>query len=171
MKTITTGAERKLADDEIIVSKTDIKGRITYCNDIFKRIGGYSESELTNQPHNIIRHPDMPRCVFKLLWDTIEAGHEIFAYVKNRAKNGDYYWVLAHVTPDLDPAGNIVGFNSFRRSVDAKALRVIEQLYGELRAEEDRHSDRKSGVKASTDRLHQILATKGMSYDQFILSL
>ena len=98
-----TGVERFFDKDEIIVSKTDLKGRMTYCNDVFLRIAGYTEQELLGQPHSIIRHPDMPRCVFKLLWDTIGAGKEIFAYVINRAKNGDHYWVLAHVTPSRDP--------------------------------------------------------------------
>ena len=171
MEPTLTGRERRLADDEIIVSKTDLKGRITYCNDVFKNISGYSEADLMGKPHNIIRHPDMPRCVFKLLWDTIEQGSEIFAYVKNCAKNGDYYWVLAHVTPDFDSAGKIIGYNSFRRSVEAKALAVIEPLYADLAAEERRHSDRKAGLKAATDKLLNILAAKGVPYDQFVLHL
>lgn len=166
-----TGIERRLSDNEIIVSKTDLKGRITYCNDVFKRIGGFKETELLGKPHNIIRHPDMPRCVFKLLWDTVEASSEIFAYVKNRAKNGDFYWVFAHVTPDVDSTGKLIGFNSFRRSVDPKVLATIEPLYAELVTEEQRHGDRKSGMKASSDRLQHILAKNGVSYDQFVLGL
>jgi PAS domain S-box-containing protein len=171
MGTGLTGIERKLGRDEIIVSKTDLKGKILYCNDVFKRIGGYSEPELIGQPHNMIRHPAMPRCVFKLLWDTIEAGTEIFAYVKNRAKNGDHYWVFAHVTPDLDATGKVIGFNSFRRSVEPTALAVIEPLYADLLAEENCHGDRKTGLKAATEKLQMILASKGLSYDQFVLGL
>jgi PAS domain S-box-containing protein len=74
-----SGVERTFGEDEIIVSKTDVKGRITYANQVFLRVAGYTERELLGQPHNIIRHPDMPRCVFKLLWDTLEAKREIFA--------------------------------------------------------------------------------------------
>jgi PAS domain S-box-containing protein len=166
-----TGVERRLADAEIVVSKTDTKGRITYCNDVFKTMAGFTESELMGKPQNIIRHPNMPRCVFKLLWDTIESGTEIFAYVINRAKNGDHYWVFANVTPDFDTDGKVIGYNSFRRSVDRKALAVIEPLYADLCAEEARHSDRKTGMQSACDKLMQILAAKGVSYDQFILSL
>ncbi len=166
-----TGIERKLAENEIIVSKTDLKGRITYCNDVFKLISGYSEPELIGKPHNIIRHSDMPRSVFKLLWDTIAGGNEIFAYVKNRTRNGDYYWVLAHVTPDFDEAGKITGYNSFRRSVTPKAIKAIEPIYAGLLKEEARHADRKAGLKAATEQLQQLLASKGVTYDQFVLGL
>ena len=88
-----TGVERHLAPHDIVVSKTDIKGRITYANQVFLDIAGYVEKEVIGRPHNIVRHPEMPRAVFKLLWDTISQGNEIFAYVVNRAKNGDHYWV------------------------------------------------------------------------------
>ena len=104
-----TGIERTFGEDEIIVSKTDLKGRITYANQVFLRIPGYTEKEVLGQPHNIIRHPDMPRCVFKLLWDTLEARREIFAYVINMACNGDHYWVFAHVTPTFEPTGTWSG--------------------------------------------------------------
>jgi PAS domain S-box-containing protein len=96
-----TGVERTFVENEIIVSKTDLKGRITYANDVFIKLAGFTETELLGQPHSIIRHPEMPRCVFKLLWDTIAEGGEIFAYVVNRSKNGDHYWVFAHVTPTV----------------------------------------------------------------------
>ncbi len=166
-----TGVERLVKDDEIIVSKTDTKGRITYCNEGFMRIAGYRESELLGQPHNVVRHPAMPRCVFKMLWDTIESGKEIFAYVVNRAKSGDHYWVFAHVTPDFDGNGKIIGYHSFRRSVDRRVLAVIEPLYARLLAEENRHSDRKAGMDAAVTLLVSLLAEKGITYDRFVLTL
>jgi PAS domain S-box-containing protein len=86
-----SGAERSFDEKDIIVSKTDLQGRITYANHVFVQVSGYSEAELLGQPHSIIRHPDMPRAVFKLLWDTLESGHEVFAYVNNMASNGDNY--------------------------------------------------------------------------------
>ena len=98
-----TGVERFFDDDEIIVSKTDLKGIITYGNSVFYRLAGYTEKELIGVNHNVIRHPDMPRAVFKLLWDTLAEGREIFAYVVNRAKNGDHYWVFAQEDVDLAP--------------------------------------------------------------------
>ena len=110
-----TGHERFFDPTEPIVSKTDTKGRITYANAVFRHIADYSEEELLGAPHSILRHPDMPRCVFKLLWDTISTGNEIFAYVINRAKNGDHYWVFAHVTPSFDKTGKIISYHSSRR--------------------------------------------------------
>lgn len=166
-----SGREVVLKEDEVIVSKTDTKGRITYCNDVFLKISGYKESELLGQPHSIVRHPAMPRCAFKLLWDTVEAGNEIFAYVINRAKNGDHYWVFAHVTPDFDDKGTIIGYNSFRRSIDRKTLETVEPLYAALLAEEQRHGDRKTGMHAAFDMLVKILTDKGISYDEFVLGL
>jgi PAS domain S-box-containing protein len=86
-----TGRERTFREDEVIVSKTDLKSIITHANLVFVRVAGYSEQELLGQPHNPIRHPDLPRCVFKLLWDTISKGNEIFAYVINLCSDGEHY--------------------------------------------------------------------------------
>ncbi|KIM12041.1 MAG: hypothetical protein KU37_04190 [Sulfuricurvum sp. PC08-66] len=152
--------------NEPIVSKTDTKGRITYGNELFLRLAGYTETELLGAPHNIIRHPDMPRIVFKLLWDTVQAGREIYAYVINRAKNGDYYWVLANVTPSFDAKGNIVGYYSVRRRPTPHALSVIQPFYRELLAAEKR-----GGMEASAQLFEQTISQKGGRYDQFILSL
>ncbi|TAK47317.1 MAG: PAS domain S-box protein [Xanthobacteraceae bacterium] len=166
-----TGNERRFRNDEIIVSKTDLKGRITYCNDVFIRISGYSEKELIGQPHSIIRHPAMPRCVFKLLWDTIAKGDEVFAYVLNLSKNGDHYWVFAHVTPDVDYAGAIMGYHSSRRSPDDRAIAAIRPLYDALLAEEARHPNGKNALEASTEALVTTLGKKGIGYDRFVLGL
>lgn len=93
-KAITpTRNERVMREDDFIVSKTDLKGRITYGNEIFIEFSGYTEQELLGSQHNIIRHPDMPRAAFKLAWDTIQAGREFFAYVKNMSKDGGFYSV------------------------------------------------------------------------------
>jgi len=99
---VPTDRERVMRKEEFIVSKTDLTGRITYGNRIFIEFSGYSEAELLGAQHNIIRHPDMPRAVFNLLWDTIAQGNEIFAYVKNMSKDGGFYWVFANVTPSYD---------------------------------------------------------------------
>lgn len=175
-----TGQERTFHRDEIIVSKTDLKGCISYANDVFLRISGYSEAELLGRPHNIVRHPDMPRCVYKLLWSRIEAGNEIFAYVINRAKNGDHYWVFAHVTPvfgvpDSGPdSGNgrtITGYHSSRRVPARPAVDAAVGLYAALRTEEARHADRNAAMAASGAMLEKLLRDKGTSYDEFILGL
>ncbi len=167
-----TGKERSFGDDEIIVSKTDLKGRITYANRVFLRVSGYEESEILGQPHSLIRHPDMPRCIFKLLWDTIQGGQEVFAYVNNRSKNGDNYWVYAHVTPSFDDSGKIAGYHSNRRVPDRGILdEIIIPLYKELKAAEQQHGNRKEGLKASQSIISAYLADRSMAYDEFILTV
>lgn len=166
-----TNREVSFGEDEIIVSKTDLKGRLTYANDIFLNVAGFEESEVLGQPHSLVRHPDMPRCVFKLLWDTIEGKKEIFAYVKNMAKNGDHYWVLAHVTPSFDDAGKIVGYHSNRRVPERSALEKIVPLYKALLTEEQRHSNAKDGMNAGLAMLVDTIQKSGMSYEEFVFTL
>ncbi|KLN62459.1 chemotaxis protein [Kiloniella spongiae] len=166
-----TNKERFFADDEIIVSKTDLKGRITYANQIFLSIAGYKEQDVLGQPHSLIRHPDMPRAVFKLLWDTLQKQQEIFAYVINRAKNGDHYWVIAHVTPSKNAQGKVIGYHSNRRVPDRTILdETIIPLYRELLSIEQK-SDRKTGLKNSYDKLANILKDHGLAYDEFMADI
>ena len=166
-----TGVERFFGEDQIIVSKTDLKGVITYANEVFVGISGYTEEELLGQPHNLIRHPDMPRTVFHLLWETVEAGREIFAYVKNMCRNGDHYWVLAHVTPTFDGAGRITGYHSNRRVPERAAVEQCEGLYRLLLAEEQRHSNPVEGMKAARRLLEAALAETGKPYEEFVFAL
>ncbi len=170
--TSLTGVEQFFDENEIIVSKTNLKGHITYCNDVFLRIAGYSEQECLGQPHSLIRHPEMPRCVFGLLWETIQDGREIFAYVVNRCKNGDHYWVNAHVTPSRDGAGKIIGYHSNRRVPDRSILEdKIIPLYKELLAEEQKFANRKEGMQSSTTVIAGILEQSKMEYDEFVATL
>lgn len=167
-----TGVERTFDRHDFIVSKTDLKGRITYANRLFMRLASMTERELIGTPHSVIRHPEMPRCVFKLLWDTIEAKREIFAYVVNRSRGGDHYWVIAHVTPTFDEAGAINGYHSNRRAPDPRVVReTIVPLYKNLLAIEASVPSRKEGMQRSFDALHDVLKKKGVSYDEFVFSL
>jgi PAS domain S-box-containing protein len=166
-----TGHERTFSEDEIIVSKTDLTGRITYANEVFIHVCGYSETELLGAPHSIIRHPDMPRCVFKLAWDRIQAGAEIFAYVMNMAKNGDHYWVFAHLTPTFNTDGRIIGYHSNRRVPDERGKGVARSLYAGLLAEERRHPSKERAIQASTAILVAALAEKKASYDELVWSI
>jgi PAS domain S-box-containing protein len=167
-----SGRERFFEKHELIVSKTDISGKITYANEVFQRLAGRGEAELLGAPHSIIRHPDMPRCVFKLLWDTISAGQEIFAYVINLAANGDHYWVFAHVTPSFDGSGRILGYHSNRRVPDPRIVtEAIVPLYRSLLEEEGRQGDRKVGLDAATAMILGLLEKEGKTYDEFILGL
>lgn len=166
-----TGVERTFDKDEIIVSKTDVTGRIIYANEVFVRVGGYAEHELLGQPHSLVRHPDMPRAVFKLLWGEIQARREIFAYVVNRAKNGDHYWVLAHVTPTFDHTGAIASYHSSRRVPRRDAIANVSALYAELNAIERAAADRRAGVEAGYGALLAKIEQSGAPYDEFILNL
>jgi PAS domain S-box-containing protein len=166
-----SGVEVPFDREEIIVSKTDTRGRITYANHVFLKVAGYTEAEILGQPHSCIRHPDMPRCVFKLLWETIERGEEVFAYVVNLAKNGDHYWVLAHVTPSFDASGQIVGYHSNRRCPDRRAVDAIRPLYAALLAAERGHATKAEAIAASTRLLDETLARAGLSYEAFVFSL
>jgi PAS domain S-box-containing protein len=174
MKRVITPTDREVffREDEIIVSKTDLKGRITYANRTFCHLAGYSEAELLGQPHSIIRHPDMPRAVFKLLWDTLFDGREIFAYVKNMTKTGDYYWVFAHATPSYDKDRNIVGFHSSRRVPERSVVdNVIVPLYASILKEEKQHQNGQKALAAGFDFVVNFLQSRNTSYDALIFSL
>jgi PAS domain S-box-containing protein len=160
--------EIPVPEDKFLVSKTDLKGIIIYANPVFCEVAGYPEEELVGKPHSIVRHPDMPRTVFKLLWDTIQKGQEIFAYVKNLAKDGRYYWVFAHVTPTFDSSGRITGYTSDRRPVSNRnvLINVIEPLYRELKEAES-----KGGLDAGVSLLNRKLESMGQSYEEFIFKI
>lgn len=167
-----TGVERVLYAGDIIVSKSDLKGRITYGNRAFLRIAGYAEPELLGAPHAILRHPDMPRCVFKFLWERLQAKADIFAYVVNRARTGDHYWVLAHITPSFDGDGALIGYHSNRRAPNRTAVsETIVPLYRSLCAIERAAANDKDGLQASSAAFHKTFDAKGTDYDRFIAGL
>lgn len=170
--TVCVDEEVHFEPDEIIVSKTDTTGRITYANQVFIRVSGYGRGELLGAPHSILRHPDMPRCVFKLLWTRLEQGNEVFAYVKNRTKSGAYYWAFAHVTPNFAADGTITGYHSSRRVPDRRIVNgPLPGVYRDLLAVEQRAADRKQGLQASYQALLDHIQSQGVGYDEFILSL
>jgi len=159
--------EIKLDPKKYIVSKTDDRGVIEYGNDYFVEISGYAESELIGQPHNIIRHPDMPKVIFKLMWDRISAGESIFAIVKNLAKDGRYYWVITEFESKVDPLNNKISkYTAFRQAAPAKVVQEIAPLYKKL-VEIEAHS----GMDGSAKYLIGYLEDKGQNYDEFIDAL
>jgi len=144
--------EKIMDENDFIVSKTDTKGFITYCNRIFVDMAGWSRDELIGANHNIIRHPDMPRIAFKILWDLISQKKEFFGFVKNLRKDGGYYWVLAYITADVDLNGNIIGYSSFRKRPSRIAIEEITPIYKQLvDAEKD------GGMDASYKLLKELL--------------
>jgi len=168
-----TGNERYFDKDDIIVTKTDLTGKITYGNRTFTNISGFkNEQECLGVQHNIIRHPQMPRSVFELLWETIKNGDEIFAYVINRALNGDHYWVFAHVTPSFDNGGNIINYHSNRRVPNKDIINThIKPLYSILMEIEKKDSSQKQGLANAMQKLSDVLKTENKTYSEFIFSL
>ena len=158
--------ERQVSADAFLVSKTDTKGKITYCNIPFIRIVGAKIDELIGKPHNVVRHPDMPRVVFKILWEHVKNKREVFAYVKNRSFDGSFYWVFANVTASLDENGSVIGYYSVRRKPNPKALEIIIPLYRQLL-----DAEKSGGIDASSKLLDSILSSKKVDYDEFMNNL
>ena len=153
-------------DNDFIVSKTDTKGYITYCNRIFIEMAKYKESALIGANHNIIRHPFMPKVAFKLAWDLIQSKKEFFGFVKNLSADGSFYWVFAHITPDYNRAGNIVGYTSVRRKPPRSAIPTVEGLYQQLNQQEQQ-----GGMQVAADFLFKFLDDNNVTYDELVLSL
>ena len=170
LKITPTQHEVSLEQNEVIISKTDTAGRITYANRAFMRLANFSESEVLGVQHNIVRHPDMPRGVFKLLWDTLKQDREFFGYVKNITSDGHYYWVFANVTPDRDASGRLVGYFSVRRKPGREAVQTMQSIYQEMLAVEKR-AGVANAPAASVEFLQAKLKALGTSYERFILSL
>ena len=164
---IPTSQERLMRENDFIVSKTDLAGRITYGNEIFIEFSGYSEEELLGSQHNIIRHPDMPRAVFHLLWDYLAKDREIFAYVKNMSKDGGYYWVFAQVAPMKDANNKKIGYTSVRRMPNPKAIPIVAEVYRSM-LEAERKAGARDAISASGAVLGAVLKDKGVSYEELI---
>ena len=158
--------EIKLRDDTLITSKTNLKGDISYANHDFLKYAGYDHiKDVLNKPHNIVRHKDMPKTVFKYLWEYMKNGDEIFAFVKNLAKNGDFYWVFANVTPSFNDKNEIINYYSVRRKPNSKAISTVEDLYSILLKEE------KNGLESGVNKLLEVVNSYNMSYNQLMMHL
>ncbi len=149
--------EIKLDPKRYIVSETDAKGKITYANDYFMEISGYTQEELIGAPHSIVRHPDMPKVVFKLLWETLKQGKNINAVVKNLAKDGRYYWIFTEfeIRRDTD-TGEIIGYHASRKTISKHVIEVIAELYKKLLAIE-----KSEDIEKSEEYLIAFLKEKG----------
>ena len=162
MKPTPTDVEHEVRDVDIIVSKGNEAGDITYANPIFWKLSGYSQGDLLDKPHSIIRHPDMPALIFKFLWTNLKAGKDVKAFVKNLSKDGGYYWVLAHVKVATNPDGSFRNYVSTRRKMSPHAREVIEPLYRQMREAEQR-----GGMDASLPILEAFLRERGGSLENF----
>lgn len=161
-----TNNEKKMGDDDFIVSKTDTKGKIIYCNEIFADMAGYSIADLMGANHNLIRHPDMPKIAFKTVWDKIQQKEEFFGFVKNLKRDGGYYWVFAYITADLDLHGNIISYTSVRRKPPQSAIDTITPVYKLLL-----DAERSGGMEASGRLLGEFLKDHNTTYDELVINL
>jgi len=155
--------EIKFSKKKFIVSKTDINGTITFANKNFCDVSGYSEEELIGAPHNILRHPDMPRAVFFLVWSNLLKGEHVSGVVKNLAKSGKYYWVIADFDVKKDLDGNVKSLTAFRRAAPQNVINVVEELYESMLNIEKRH-----GMEGSLSYLEAYLDEQGLNYDEFL---
>lgn len=151
--------EAQFQFDELFFSTTDTRGVIKYGNDVFIRISGYSQDKIIGAPHNIIRHPDMPKAVFKLFWDTLKINNPIAAYVKNLSADGQYYWVFAFAFPVKD------GYLSIRFKPSSPLFTKVQQVYAEVLKKEKEDS-----VEASEALLLELINKEGFNtYKDFMV--
>lgn len=169
-KTLINNNEIDIHDDILLVSKTDTKSLICYANPAFCHVSGYRELELIGKPHNIVRHPDMPKVVFKIMWDSLKLNREFNGYIKNLTKQGNYYWVFANVTPSYDENNELTGYTSIRRKPNIEKLEYIKELYAEL-LEIEQQTKSNDVIEKSHYRLNSILNAKEKGYDEFILTI
>lgn len=162
MAVTPTDMEHEVKTVDIVVSKGDAEGNITYANPIFFKLSGYTQGELLDRPHSIVRHPDMPRIVFKYLWDMLKAGKDVKAFVKNMSKDGGFYWVLAHVKAATNPDGSFRNYTSTRKGMTPAARAVIEPLYKKLL-----EAEQSGGMEASFKLLDEYLKANGASFATF----
>ena len=155
-----------LKDDTLITSKTDLKGRITYGNKDFINFGRYQEKDFLRKPHNLVRHPKMPRVAFKFLWEFVQNGNEFFAFVCNLSKLGETYWVFVNVTPSYDDDGKIIGYYSVRRRPSKEGIETIMEIYNKCLELES-----KGGLEASTKFVTNLLQENNISWNNFIINL
>ena len=152
-----------IPDDQVLISVTDPKGNIIEANDIFIKISGYSEDELVGSSHNIIRHPDMPKIMFKIVWDHIMDKENVMAVVKNLAKDGKYYWVVTDFVTRVDADRNIINYTAYRRPVHDKVKQAVIPLYKALCAIED-----VAGMNAAEKFLNDYFEERDLNYDDMI---
>lgn len=168
MTSISENPGRTLSEHDLLVLKTDLQGTMTYANRNFIKFSGYSEDELIGQPHKILRHQDMPRAIFRLMWETLEADREFFAYLKYLRKDGGYFWTFANLAPSLDDNNKVNGSFSIQRKAHPTRLRFFANLYQEMLEAERLFDTDQAQMDASTEVLNKAMGGRG--YDEFIIT-
>lgn len=160
------GHEVKLKGREIIFTRTDLKGNLLFGNDVFEKISGFENDQYIGKSHNIIRHQDMPKIIFKIMWESIKEGNDMNAIIKNKTINGDYYWVATHFETEKDPSGKIVGYQALRTSVSTYAKKEVKKLYEALI-----DIEMTQGIEKSEKYLTEFLSIKEQTFNEYMYEL
>ncbi len=163
---IVLNKEVEFSKKKFIVSKIDTEGRLLFVNKNFCDVSGYKAEELIGSEHHILRHPDMPKAIFYMIWKSLHAGMEISSVMKNLAKSGKYYWLITDFSMERDAKGKLKTFSSFNRIAPDHVSEAMEELYQEMIL-----AEKKSGVEGSLHYLEKFLAQKEMSYNEFLEDL
>lgn len=155
-----------LDKDVLITSKTDLKGNVLYCNKPFLDYAEYDEEEVLFKSHNIVRHEDMPKCVFRILWEHIKQGKEVFAFVKNKTKHNNFYWVFANITPNYNQHNQVIGYYSVRRKPNEAAIAVISKIY-----EETLRIEKTQGIDKAYNFILEYAKNANLTYNNLVLNL
>ncbi|MCF6350708.1 MAG: PAS domain-containing protein [Flavobacteriaceae bacterium] len=150
---------------KVIMSKTNYKGLIEFANEYFTETSGYSKYELIGKAHNIVRHPDMPKVVFKMMWDKLRKGENLYAIIKNLAKDGSFYWVVTKFETTFDSGGNILSHYARRKAVPTKVVENAESIYKMILTIE------KYDPKLAEETFIEILENQKLTYDDFFLEV
>ena len=160
--------ETDVPEGELIISRTDFNGNITFANELFASISGYSVDELVGKPHSIVRHPDMPKSVFKDLWRTLKRGELWSGYVKNMRKDGGYYWVYAEVSA-MQKDNQLVGYKSMRSPIDKETKKEYQDKYDNLRKEEEKSCRIVSNISVDNfEKLRSLAKEEGIKEDKIL---
>lgn len=158
--------EIKCARQEVIVSRTDTKGNIVYCNPTFLTVNGFKSSEVIKHPHSIVRHPDMPKSIFQIIWSIIEQGLPIQAVIKNKTNDGHYYWTLMTIKAQRDRDNKIISYVAYGKQAPDVVINKIEPLYKIMKEIEE-----EVDIDAALEYLESYLREENLTYAQYIKKL
>jgi len=136
--------EKNISQSDVIISQTDLNGKIIYINKVFCKVSGYDCDFLIGKRHNIIKDESMPKAIFKFLWESLKRREDIYCFIKNRAKDGDFYWIFSHIYPSFNRDKTVRNYISVSYPISQKAKEIVGELYSNLKLVED-----KKGVEAS----------------------
>jgi len=158
--------EIKCATQEVIITRTDLKGNIIYHNPTFSKINGFKGASVINKPHNIVRHPDMPKAIFKIIWSIIEQGLPIQALVKNRTNDGHYYWTLINWKVQKNRDNEIISYVAYAKQAPNHSIKVLTPVYDMMLQIEKEHD-----IDSSLEYFNSFLNEEGLTYSQYMEKL